>query len=204
MKEVIGTIMLTKKSTNGQLVERTLRACGKDRTREYLTLGYWDAENKALVATDGRHMHVLSGNVVEELFKGQEKSCFVEQNKDLLVLIDEKFGGYPNWKRVIPESGKLERVKSVTLVHSSAFSVPVDLDRKSFSTKAAHLVLILEAPVDMDFLRELEGGSYDIYRAVKTGVDGGRYGACKFVEDFDDYIFTSVIMPMGTITEVQV
>lgn len=202
MKEVIGTIMLAKKSPNGQLVARTLRACSKDQTRYFLVPGYWDAKNKALVATDGRHMHVLSGDVVEELFKGQEKSCFVEQNGDLLVLIDEKFGQYPNWQRVMPESDKLERVKGVTTLFNTTYSIPVSLDRKSFSTRAPYLGLILEAPVQLDFLEDLMGGTYDIYRAVKS--DGHRRWACKFVEDCPGYVFTAVIMPLSTITEVQV
>jgi hypothetical protein len=198
-KQIISTKVLTKKSVLGKIIDRTLRARSTDLTRYFLTLGYWDHDNKALVATDGRRLHILQGGDINDLFSDITENCFIERQGDMVILYDKSFGQFPNWQRVTPPDDTLQKIESIELATYTSLSLPLDLsDKKLFSKNIAYCFFALNAAFQLEYMQDLIGGQYDLYKVC----DGDKHRAHKLVEDNRSYTFTAVLMPLQPIERI--
>lgn len=209
-KTIIATKVLAKKSKlasvkkMSDLFDRVMKAVSTDETRYMLTMGYYDHENKTLVATDGRRLHFLSGDMVNEFFSDVTTSCYVERQGDMVVLYDKSYAAFPNWQRVVPDSTNLEKVqKLIEEYHSdhkiSDFIADFSSKKTIQAGELAMAILAIGLCLDTSYLTDLTGGLYTIERTPKLN-DGSRESrAIKLTEEHSSsYKFTAVIMPKQT------
>ena len=197
-KKIISTKVLTKKSVLGKIIDRTLRARSTDLTWYFLTLGYWDHDNKALFATDGCACISCKGEI-NNLFSDITENCFIERQGDLIIMYDKSFGQFPNWQRVTPPDDTLQKIESIELATYTSLSLPLDLsDKKLFSKNIAYCFFALNAAFQLEYMQDLIGGQYDLYKVC----DGDKHRAHKLVEDNSAYTFTAVLMPLQPIERI--
>ena len=196
-KKIIGAIALDKKSPNGKVVQRVFKATSGRYGRSELNLGYYDHENKTLVATDGSRMHYLTGKMVEELFKDIGKSCHVVQDNTVLVCYDkESYGDFVNWKRVVPNGDDVEEIKGIKNMNIEDKTVSL-LTKRNFQISAMLLGYVLGAQLNLMFVQDLIGANYKVIRQKKD-----KTRPVLLVEEWDYYTFTALLMPLQSITEV--
>lgn len=205
-KKIIATKMLSKKSGMAtdkklsDLFDRVLRAKSVDETRFMICMTYWDYEKKTLVATDGRRLHMLTGNIVNDFFSDVATSCFVERQGDMVVLYDKDYAAYPTWQKVVPDSSKLEKVKSI-IDGNHADHKYVDFKADFYSKKTMHggalssTIIAIGLCLDTSYLFDLIGGEYTVERTHKDKSGQRESRAIKLIEESKDYTFTAVIMP---------
>lgn len=83
-----------------------------DETRYYMNAPYWSHEDRALVSTDGRRMHILrmDDETATRYGLSLTESYYVRviPKENLILKSDKQEGQFPNWKRVEPNYPKPE------------------------------------------------------------------------------------------------
>jgi len=206
-KKIIATKVLAKKSKLSSykklsdLFDRVLKATSTDQTRYMFTMAYWDHDNKTFVATDGRRLHFLSGDMVNDFFSDVTASCFVERQGDMVVLYDKSYAAYPNWQRVVPDSANLERVQMLFEDSHEDHKIAdfyADFSRKKTMQEGplSTAIMAIGLCLDTSYLFDLAGGCYAIERTPKDNFGQREDRAIKLIDDVSDYYtFTAVIMP---------
>ena len=194
-KSKIASVKLTRK-----LIERTLKAVSTDKTRIQLTLGFWDNENKALVATDGKRLHFLQGVVVDDFFSDIDVNCFVELQGNIVLLYDAGFALFPNWQRVVPGSEKLRVIEHYIAGRTQKNILGIDFSTKSeFEKNFSQLIILLGAPFDIGAVKDLIGGCYQIHKNIAKDT---ILNPCLLVQEEKYYKFSAVFMPMTPFSNI--
>lgn len=140
------------------------KAISTDLTRYFMNYIYYDYENKNMVATDGRRLHIIS---IENFpfLDGKLPNCnaWVEYNKGLLYVYDIAAVGnsYPNYIRVIPDISTLstnDRVYNFIKTKSQTTSINFDIARFYCDHNIA---------INLQYLLDLQGLEYTA--RVSTG-----------------------------------
>ena len=190
IKTIVSTKELNKKGVLSSLIERTLRAESKDTTRPYMSLGFWDSQAQALVATDGKRMHILEGELITEFFADIKDDVFVEQSNGFVMCYDKAFGFFPNWKGVVPDPLTCEGPEG-----------DFDLtDKKAFNANITSMIIALGRKFNFSYLEGLKGGTYKVSRMKPVEVTADTSKAvpvpiCTFEEEGSDFKFTAMIVP---------
>lgn len=145
-------------------------AVSDDKTRPFMMHPYYDAENKRLVATDGRRLHMWQDPPFTS-----DKSTYVHISKDLILPVEMEYQ-FPNYQLVIPEGKELGEPVEVA-AGDEAMCIP-----RFFVTHGVR--------INLKYLSPLFGNGIDVW-TVKFNRDNPKERACTFVSG----PYTVVIMP---------
>jgi len=101
-KYITGTMEVQKYDL--RCIEIVAKAVSDDPSRLYMCVMFYDYDDKVLVGTDGRrlHIHRLSPGLINQFPK---YSCPVRYVKGSLIFYEhDSIGQFPNYKRVIPDN----------------------------------------------------------------------------------------------------
>ena len=159
-------------------------AVSRDATRYFMTSAYFDAAARALVATDGRRMHIVYLSEYECSAAGLTTDTYVTFIKQAPFIAPVKIDAqFPNWRKVLPDA---------------APRFTLDTDINSSTGWQSALAIKLQAILNIDHLKPLAGNDWRVtpgsayYKAVRF----------DYYTNDDDASprATCVIMPMGNDT----
>ena len=157
-------------------------AVSKDTSRIFMCSAYYDQEAQALVATDGRRMHIAYLSASDVLATGLKESTYVALLKTPpFVATVNQDTTFPNWRRVLPAS-------------RPAFTL--DTVRFGGAGWEAAFALKARAVVNMKYLEPLAGEAWQ----VTPGADHTkaiRFDSFRFVSGGEVMQASCVVMPMG-------
>lgn len=141
-----------------------------------------DGEKLLILATDGRRMHVA-------ILKNEipEGNYIVTTSNAKMIILEEKDGiVYPEWKRVFPYYSEkwAEYEKFI-----DDFDMPGKKDMVERSLKLREFFMAYTGCVNIEYLFDIEGNTFDVYRNIAKPLDRG---VC-----FINPIMQAIIMPLS-------
>ena len=153
-----------------------LIARSTDDDREYMQILH--VEDEKAICTDGRRLHIYSGDL--HLEPGDYK--VLSANKSQIILAPTTDYTFPDWKRVVPKKEEYKKVEG-TLDMDCASLKKTELNRLSKEYFA--FIKQTDCLLDLTFFAALSDHTWEVY-----------YGENHESVLFENKELTAVIMPM--------
>ena len=153
-----------------------LQARSTDDTREYMQILH--IENEEAICTDGRRLHIYSGDL--HLEPGDYK--VLSANKSQIILTPTSDYNFVDWKRVMPKKEDYKKVEG-TLDMDCASLKKTELNKLSKEYFA--FIKQTDCLVDLTFFAALSDHTWEVYY-------GENYESVLFENDE----LAAIIMPM--------
>ncbi len=153
-----------------------LQARSTDDTREYMQTLHIEGEKA--ICTDGRRLHIYSGNL--HLEPGDYEVASV--NKSQIILTPTSDYNFVDWKRVVPKKEKYKKADGKLDMNCASLK---KTELNKLSSKYFAFIKQTDCPLDLTFFSALSNYTWEVYFRNKN----------ESVL-FENKELTAVIMPM--------
>ena len=163
IEKIVKSIPVMKEESN--VFSILMKAVAGEETRYFMNALRYDHEEKKLIATDGRRMHILKverPSMVNEL---PDFDTWAWYEKGILTFFtpDAIKGHFPDWKRILPLPQQLDTngreysfIKNATRKHSVKKEQTTRYELPQFYRDHTFL------SIDLDYLLDIQGRIYTV------------------------------------------